>query len=134
MTRASLGAWLVFTLVTSGCGSTEPDQPTTWGSEQANLSIDGNVATVKILASGGCYGSYGEIPHAIPAGTFTLPGTYTQLIGAFPGSIQYAAEYSGSIVADTMTLTISVPALQQTIGPFHLIAGVTASWSPCLYP
>jgi hypothetical protein len=56
------------------------------------------------------------------------------LIGAYPGSIQYAAEYDGTIVGNVMTLTIRVPALQQTIGPFHLTAGVTSAWSACLYP
>jgi len=68
------------------------------------------------------------------SGSFALAGTYTQLIGAYPGSVQYESEYDGSISGSTMTLSISVPALQQTLGPFHLTAGVTSAWSPCLYP
>ena len=118
----------------SACGSTAPDRLATWGSDQANLSLAENQATVQILASGGCYGSYGSIDHAVLSAAFTLPGTYTQLIGAYPGSIQYAAEYTGTIAGRVMTLSISVPALQQTIGPFHLTAGVTSAWSACLYP
>jgi hypothetical protein len=93
-----------------------------------------NKATVQVLAPGGCYGAYGDFDHAVPSGTFTLAGTYTQLIGAYPGSIQHTAEYAGTIVGNVMTLSISVPALQQTIGPFRLTAGVTSAWSACLYP
>jgi hypothetical protein len=125
---------LVFTLLGSACGPTTPDQPATWGSDQASLSVAENKATVQVLSPGGCYGAYGNIDHALLSGTFTLSGTYTQLIGAYPGSIQYRAEYAGTIVGNIMTLSISVPALQQTIGPFRLTAGVTSAWSACLYP
>ena len=118
----------------SACGSTAPDRLATWGSNQASLSLADNKATLQVLAPGGCYGAYGSFDHAVLSGTFTLSGTYTQLIGAYPGSIQYAAEYAGTIVGNVMTLSISVPALQQTIGPFHLTAGVTSAWSACLYP
>jgi hypothetical protein len=121
-------------LMGSACGSTAPDRLATWGSDQASLSLAENKATVQVLAPGGCYGAYGSIDHAVLSATFTLSGTYTQLIGAYPGSIQYAAEYTGTIVGNVMTLSISVPALQQTIGPFHLTAGVTSAWSACLYP
>jgi hypothetical protein len=121
-------------LMGSACGSTAPDRPATWGSDQASLSIADNTATVQVRAPGGCYGSYGDIDHAVLSGTFTRSGTYTQLIGAYPGSIQYTAEYTGTIVGNVMTLSISVPALQQTIGPFRLTAGVTSAWSACLYP
>ena len=121
-------------LMGSACGSTAPDRLATWGSDQASLRLAENEATVQVLASGGCYGAYGSIDHAVLSATFTLSGTYTQLMGAYPGRIQYAAEYAGTIVGNVMTLSISVPALQQTIGPFHLTAGVTSAWSACLYP
>ena len=134
LTPRARQASLVFALMGSACGPTTPDRPATWGSDQASLSIAENKATVQVLAPGGCYGAYGDIDHAVLSGTFTLSGTYTQLIGAYPGSIQYTAEYAGTIVGNVMTLSISVPALQQTIGPFRLTAGVTSAWSACLYP
>lgn len=93
-----------------------------------------NGATVQVLASGGCYGSYGAIDHPIPAGAFTLSGTFTQLMGAFPGFVRYPAEYTGTVTGSTMTLTINVPTEPLTLGPFQLTAGVTTSWSACLYP
>jgi hypothetical protein len=133
LTAKALQASLVFMLMGSACGPTAPDRPAAWGSDQANLSIVGNKATVQVLAPGGCYGAYGNID-AIPSGTFALSGTYTQLMGAYPGSIQYTAEYVGTIVGNVMTLSISLPALQQTIGPFRLTAGVSSVWTACLYP
>ena len=123
-----------FVLLCVACGAIEPVPPTTWGSDQASLVIVGNKATVQVLASGGCYGSWGEINEAIPSGAFTLSGTYTQLTGVYPGRVQHAAVYSGSLAGNTMLLTIVVPTQQWTIGPFHLTAGVASSWSPCLYP
>ena len=132
--RFALVVPALLTLMGSACGLTTPDRPANWGSDQASLSIGDNKATVQVRASGGCYGSYGDIDHAVLSGTFTLSGTYTQLIGAYPGRIQYPAEYAGTIVGNVMTLSISVPALEQTIGPFRLTAGVTSAWSACLYP
>ena len=132
--RFALVVPALLALMGSACGSTAPDRLATWGSDQASLSLADNTATIQVLAAGGCYGSYGSIDHAVLSAAFRLPGTYTQLMGAYPGSIQYAAEYTGTIAGKAMTLSISVPALQQTIGPFHLTAGVPSAWSACLYP
>ena len=133
LTAMTLHASLVCALTGSACAPTTPDRPATWGSDQASLSIAENKATVQILASGGCYGAYGDIDH-VPSGSFALSGTYTQLMGAYPGSIQYTAEYTATVVGNVMTLSITVPELQQTIGPFGLTAGVTSAWSACRYP
>jgi hypothetical protein len=122
------------TLGTAACGSTSPGQPDAWGSDQASLTIAGGAATLRILASGGCYGSYGEIDHSIPTGAFALAGTYTQLIGAYPGKLEYPAQFSGSVTDDRMTITVTVPALQQAFGPFALARGVTQVWPACMYP
>lgn len=129
-----LQASLVFALLGAACGPTTPDRRATWGSDQASLSIADNKATLQVLAPGGCYGAYGGIDRPVLSDTFALSGTYTQLMGAYPGSIRYAAQYAGTIVGNVMTLSIRVPALQQTIGPFRLSAGVTSAWSACLYP
>ena len=127
-------ASVVLTLSSAACASTGPDQDAIWGSSQVSLTIAETTATLQILASGGCYGSYGEIDQPIPSGTFSLTGTYTQLTGVYPGSVQYPAQYDGTIAGRHMTLTISVPALQQTLGPFSLTHGVANTWPACLYP
>jgi hypothetical protein len=113
-------------------------QPGVWGSEAASLTVTSGGATLDILSltlpAGGCFGAYGESTQPIPNGPFSIAGTYTQLTGAFPGKIQYAAQHSGVVEGDRMSITITVPALQQAFGPFLLTQGVNNAWSPCLYP
>jgi len=109
-------------------------QPGVWGSSLASLAITNSGATLQILASGDCYGSYGNIGAPIPRGPFALAGTYTQLIGAYPGMIQYDATFSGSVAGNEMVITVVVPALQESFGPFDLTYGVETSWQPCAYP
>ena len=112
--------------------------PSVWGSDKASLLVKGASATVEIfslaLPPRGCFGSYGDIAQAIPNGRFSLPGTYTQLTGVYPGKIEYPAQFSGFVEGTTMTLTITVPELPQVLGPFVLTNGVTNTWGPCLYP
>ena len=108
--------------------------PGTWGSERASLKITTTGATLEILASGGCFGSYGEMTRPIPQGLFSIVGTYTQLTGVYPGRIQYVAQYSGDVEGNRMSIAITVPALPQVFGPFQLSYGVNNEWSPCLYP
>jgi hypothetical protein len=130
----SLRATLGLALAIAACSSTEPDRSTAWGSDQASLTIAAGSATLQVVASGGCYGSYGEITQPVLSSSFTLSGTYTQLMGVFPGFVQYPAEFSGTILRGRMTLSLTIPALQQTLGPFQLTQGVVKSWPACLYP
>jgi len=111
-----------------------PLPPGVWGSDDANLTIAENGATIQILSSGGCYGVYGDIRRSIPDGRFDLPGIHTQLIGAYPGMISYAAQYSGIVQGGRMSMTVFVPELGKTFGPFLLVSGIHHSWSRCLYP
>ena len=118
--------------VTSVAGTTA--RSGAWGSDQASLAVADSGATLRILASGGCYGSYGQVNGPIPAGSFSLSGVFTQLIGAYPGKIQYAAQFSGTAGSDLLSMTVSVPSLQRTLGPFTLAYGATKTWPMCLYP
>jgi hypothetical protein len=99
-------------------------QPGIWGSDKASLTVTKDAATLQILSAtlptGGLFGSYGEITQAIPNGSFSISGTYTQLTGVYPGKIQYSASYSGIVQDARMSISITVPALSQTIGPFPL--------------
>jgi hypothetical protein len=141
MRSSTLGSLALSALLgaTAACGA--PDTAThgslllgPWGSAQAGLAVSDSGATLKILASGGCYGAYGTFNEPVTAATFDVAGTYTQLTGAYPGKLQYAARFSGSLAGDRLTLTVAVPSLGGTIGPFVLTRGVAASWNPCLYP
>src|SRR5438132_1464158 len=95
-----------------------------WGSSLANLSIASNGATLLVRASGNCYGAYGQIAQPIPVGAFVLPGTYTQLIGAFPGKIESAAQFSGLVNGHEMSVTVTVAPQTKSVGPFVLGFGV----------
>jgi len=112
--------------------------PGVWGSDKASVKIKSGGATVEIfslaLPPSGCFGSYGDIVQEIPNGHFSLPGTYTQLTGAYPGKIQYPAQFSGFVEGTEMTITITVGGVPQVLGPFVLKYGVTNAWDPCLYP
>jgi len=135
MSRGTLALGLTVLLAATAC-STEPRAASLvgpWGSSQASLAVSDTGASLLIQA-GGCYGSYGEIGRPLPGSTFDLGGTYTQLTGAYPGKIEYPAQFTGSVSGTQMTLTVTVPALQDTIGPFTLVRGVTATWMACLYP
>jgi hypothetical protein len=103
-------------------------------SDQASLTITDRGTTIQVLASGGCVGSYGQVLQPIPTGRFALPGTYTQLMGAYPGRVEYAAQYAGQWDGNQLTLTITVVTLPQPVGPFHLSSGMEPTWPPCLYP
>jgi hypothetical protein len=112
--------------------------PGVWGSSQASLTIRESGATLKIFALAvppdGCYGSYGDVLQGIPNGSFSLSGIFTQLTGVYPGKIEYPAQFTGVVEGTTMSISISVPSLTQTLGPFVLTSGVTNTWGPCLYP
>jgi hypothetical protein len=126
-------------LLNGACASTSPDavvpDQTAWGSDQAALTIDQNQTTLRIMASGGCYGSYGEVAHGVfSSGTVTLSGTYTELTGVFPGSRQYDAAFTVTVSANQMIVSVAVPDLQRTVGPFTLAAGVRTMWPACRFP
>lgn len=104
------------------------------GGPEASLTIADTSATLLILASGSCYGSFGQIDAPIPSGSFALSGTYTPLIGAYPGKVQYAAQFSGLVDGGQLSITITVPSLQRVVEPFSLTAWRSATWPMCLYP
>ncbi|MFI5209035.1 MAG: hypothetical protein ACHQ2E_01205 [Gemmatimonadales bacterium] len=116
------------------CSSNSPDQPGVWGSDQASLTVEGSTGMLRILASGGCYGSYGTFAQRLPSGAFNIPGTYSQLIGAYPGRIDYAAQFSGTTSGQQITLTVSVPDLHLDFGPYTLTHGLNQLWPACAYP
>lgn len=141
MRSSTLGSLALSALLGATAACRAPDASTqgalllgAWGSAQAGLALGDSGATLKILASGGCYGSYGTFDEPVSTPTFDVTGTYTQLTGAYPGKVQYAARFSGSLAGDQLTLTVAVPRLGGAIGPFVLTRGDTLSWHACLYP
>ena len=127
-------ALAVALVVALACGATSPNTPDQWTSDAASLNITDATSTLLILASGDCFGSYGEFTGAIPTGQFALSGTFTQLGGAYPGKITYPAQFAGSKRATTISITVAVPDLHTSFGPFTLTPGTLPAWPQCLYP
>jgi hypothetical protein len=125
--------------VVAGCSSRSPTSTGTpllgvWGSDAAGLAVTDTGGTLRILGFGTCYGSYADVSRSPSAPSFDLAGTFTQLTGAYPGKVEYAAEVTGSLSGYTLVVTVQVPALQQSFGPFALTRGVGNSWTACAYP
>jgi hypothetical protein len=118
----------------SACSPTSPDATGVWGSSKASLIVSVDGAVLQILASGGCYGSYGELPVPIPSGAFELSGTYSQITGVYPGHVSYAAVFSGVRHPYDLSITVTVPDIARSFGPFTLSRDVRRTWPACLYP
>jgi hypothetical protein len=117
-----------------GDGSTSPGQPQVWGSDEANLSVQNSAWTLRIFNSGSCYGYFGDITQAVPAGQFDLSGTLTEFINIPPGQRRYAAQFAGTASGALLTITVTVPALQKSFGPYVLTRGVSSTKGQCFYP
>jgi hypothetical protein len=104
-----------------------------WGGPGASLLVREDGGTLQLLCA---FGSIDQAVRADSTGRFQAAGTYTREMGAVPpgGIPKYAGRYSGVVHGTTMTLTISVPELEQTLGPYTLHFGVDASLLPCMVP
>lgn len=136
--RSGALALFAFSLLAASACSQDATEPADgsaklgrWGSAEALLTTTETGATLDVVASG-CIGSYGDIQQRIPAGDFTLTGTFTQLMGAYPGMVVYPAQFKGSAGGDTVVITIT--ANGQTRGPFTVVYGRGETRSRCLYP
>jgi hypothetical protein len=114
-------------------GATGLQIATGWGSDQASLTNASSSATLRI-AAGGCYGSFGQTDEPISTVSFTLNGTYTQFTGVSPGQVRYPAQFVGTVDGDRMHISVQLPALHTTVGPFELVRGVESELPQCLYP
>src|SRR4029079_6742345 len=102
-------------------------------SSDARLEVAATGAVLQIRA-GNCYGSFGTIPSRMPSGEFTIDGMFTQLTGVAPGHTDYSATFTGNATDNRITITMNVPTLSNTIGPFTLTYGPSNALTACLYP
>ncbi|MFN8580540.1 MAG: hypothetical protein U0163_06105 [Gemmatimonadaceae bacterium] len=140
MTVVRRGFPTLMTLLVCGtlsCGHTDATAAapgSTWSSDDAVLSVTETGAELRLLASGGCVGSYVSVTGPFLGLSINRTGTFTQLIGAYPGRVTYAAQVSGSFRDTVMRLTVTVPELARVIGPLDLVRGVRHDWPTCAYP
>jgi hypothetical protein len=129
---AGLSLVTLLAACSSGSSGTAPSLGD-WGSNQASLTIADTSAKLYV-ASGNCYIAFADISGRIPGGSFTKSGTFTQLVGYSPGSVQYPATFSGTADASIVSITITVSGLGQSIGPLSVAQGVTKNFPACAVP
>lgn len=129
MTRILVVPSLIAVLACSAATSTPITEVVgTWGGENAGMIVTGNDVHVHI----GC--TLGDATGPIRTdgnGRFEATGTYN--VDAFPvdRGILHPARFSGHIVGQTMTLTVTLTDTARVLGPVTLIYGKEPKMGPC---
>lgn len=123
--------------VACGGSPTTPSTPPTgvWGGDHISLTVTDTSSHAEFDCA------RGEIPSPLVLDSrraFSVRGTFVRdrggpvLIGEPPDS--HPADYSGSVTADTMTLTVELADSKDVIGTFTLVRGARARIVKCLLP
>jgi hypothetical protein len=129
MTRFLVFPSLLAALACSAAGPTHITEIAgTWGGDNAGLIVNGTDLHVHI----GC--TLGDAVGPIKPdadGRFGATGTYN--VDAYPVNrgITHPATFSGRIVGETMTLTVSLTDTARVLGPVTLIYGKEPQMGPC---
>ena len=100
----------------------------TWGGDNAGLIVTSNDVHVHIGCTLG--DAVGPI-HPDANGRFEVSGTYN--VDAYPvdRGITHPARFTGQIVGQTMTLTVSLTDIPRVLGPVTLTYGKEPKMGPC---
>ena len=100
----------------------------TWGGDNAGLIVTDSAVHVHIACTLG--DAVGPI-HPDANGRFEATGTYN--VDAYPvdRGITHPATFSGQIIGQTMTLTVSLTDTARVLGPVTLIYGKEPKMGPC---
>lgn len=111
----------------------QPVQQGIWGGTDASLLVRGDGGTFQLFCA---FGSVDQPFRTDSMGRFHAAGTYTRQMGAVPpgGIPMYSGRYSGVVHGTTMSLTVFVPELGQTLGPYSLTYGVNSNLTICMVP
>ena len=129
-------AALAFTAAAAVLGPCDPSSPLRppkgilglWGGENAALIADDSSAHVHI----GC--TYGKIHQLIVPdadGRFVVPGEQNITAHPVDAGIFHPAQFSGRIMGNNMTLTITLTDTTVTLGPVQLSFGKEPRMGPC---
>jgi hypothetical protein len=131
MTRLSVLVALVASIACSSAVSTPAGNLViggTWGGDNAGLIVNLNDVHVHI----GC--TLGDAVGPVTTdlnGHFEATGTYN--VDAYPVNrgIEHPAKFSGDVVGNTMTLTVSLTDTAAVLGPVKLTYGKQPQMGPC---
>ena len=128
--RSTLVLPTIFAFIACSAATQTPitDVVGTWGGDNAGLIVNGTDVHVHI----GC--TLGDAIGPIVAGEngrFEVSGTYN--VDAYPVNrgITHPASFTGQIVGQTMTLTVSLTDITRVLGPVTLIYGKEPTMGPC---
>ncbi len=112
---------LMLGLVALGCNSpTAPSVLGPWGGQEASLVLTVSGGTVSYPCGAGTIDSAWTLS---PTGQFTASGQHFFGGGPVPpqGHPPHPARYSGQVYGDSLSFTVTLTDLGQTLGPFHLV-------------
>ena len=120
----------MFALLACSAATSTPitDVVGTWGGDNAGMIITGTDVHVHI----GCTVGDAVGPIRTDAnGRFQATGTYN--VDAYPVNrgIEHPARFSGQIVGQSMTLTVTLTDTARVLGPVTLIYGKEPKMGPC---
>ncbi len=100
----------------------------TWGGDNAGLIVSSTDVHVHIGCTLG--DAIGPI-HPDSNGRFQASGTYN--VDAYPvdRGIVHPASFTGQIIGETMTLTVSLTDIARALGPVTLVYGKEPKMGPC---
>lgn len=129
MTRIA-GFLSIFTLLACSAATSTPirDVAGTWGGDNAGLIVNDTDVHVHI----GCTLGDALGPIVTDAdGRFEATGTYN--VDAYPvdRGIIHPARFTGQIVGQTMTLTVTLTDTARVLGPVTLVYGKEPKMGPC---
>ena len=129
MTRIAAAALVVAAIACSAATSTPITEVVgTWGGDNAGMIVNGTDIHVHIGCTLG--DAVGPI-HPGADGRFEIAGTYN--VDAYPVNrgITHPATFSGQIVGQTMTLSVTLTDTGQVLGPVTLVYGKEPKMGPC---
>ena len=120
----------ILALVACSAATSTPitDIAGTWGGDNAGMIVTGTDVHVHI----GCTLGDAVGPISTDAnGRFEVTGTYN--VDAYPvdRGITHPARFTGQIVGQTMTLTVSLTDTARVLGPVTLVYGKEPKMGPC---
>lgn len=119
------------TLVLACSSPTAPGISGTWGGTEASLTLTAAGGTVQYQCGAGTIDSAWTIS---TGGVFTATGQHYRGGGPAPagGRPPHPARYTGHVDESVLRLTVTLPDLDQVLGPYALVRGGPVVRETCL--
>ena len=126
--QLTLPALIAIRIVGCGSGGTPIDPSElagTWGAENVVMTVTDVGAHLELSCA------HGDVAGALTENPFSVGGTWVREVGPVIGDPRPAL-YTGSVVGDTMTLSIRLTDTNESVGSFTLIRGAVGRLVKCV--